>query len=129
MTTLTLSGNGFRFVRNQRASSPTFQANTYYIKQTYASAIGFGDPVITLTGGNVGYVGAYAAGGTAILGVFVGLAGPYFDTVLNGPVNKNVNLNLNSGMAERLNKARARVAALSAPSGSPPIDAEFSDVQ
>ena len=47
----------------------------------------------------------------------------------NGPVNKNVNLNLNSGMAERLNKARARVAALSAPSGSPPIDAEFSDVQ
>jgi hypothetical protein len=88
MTTLTLGPTGLSYIRNRRSLSPNYQANTYYIKQGYASAIGFGDAVSTLTGGNVGYIGPYLSGlGNPVLGVFVGVQ-PYYDTVLQQTVNK-----------------------------------------
>ena len=47
----------------------------------------------------------------------------------NGPVNKNVNLNLNAGVAERLRRARGRRLAVAGPTpgGIPSIDADFTD--
>lgn len=80
MATLTLAPFGLRPVRRLDGSAPNYQQNVYYVKNAYATSLGFGDPVLTLTGGsNTGYVGAYTAGSTHILGVFAGLCG-YFDT-------------------------------------------------
>lgn len=79
---------GLRQNRNLIGSAGNFQGNIYSIKKGYATAIGFGDPVITLTGGNQGYIGPYANAGSHILGVLVGLL-PYFDTTLQQTVNKN----------------------------------------
>jgi hypothetical protein len=83
MTTLTLAPFGLRWSRQRRASAGNFQANVFYIKKGYASAIGFGDLVCTGTSGNQGYVVPYVEGGSAVLGVFAGFPYPYFDTVLN----------------------------------------------
>lgn len=74
--------------RNLIGSAGNFQANIYTIKKGYASAIGFGDPVITLAGGNQGYIGPYANGGTHVLGVLIGVL-PYYDLTLQQLVNKN----------------------------------------
>lgn len=79
MATLTYSPQGFSYAYNRKSLSPNYQPNKYLIKKGYGSSIGFGDPVVTLTGGNQGYIGPYAEAGTAILGVLVGL-GPYYDT-------------------------------------------------
>lgn len=79
---------GLRQNRNLIGSAENFQGNYYRIKKGYASAIGFGDAVITLTSTNQGYIGPYANGGSHILGVLVGLL-PYYDTVLQQVVNKN----------------------------------------
>jgi hypothetical protein len=79
---------GLRQNRQLFAAAGNFQANIRTIKKGYASAIGFGDPVITLTGANAGYIGPYAEGGTRVLGVLIGLL-PYFDTTLQALVNKN----------------------------------------
>lgn len=89
MATLTLSPFGLRPTRlGPSAASPTYQANLYYIKKGYTSAIGFGDLVETRSGSTVyGYVGIYTAGDTHSLGVFGGCL-PYFDTVLQQVINK-----------------------------------------
>ena len=88
MTTLTLAPFGLRPVRALRPAANNYSANLYYIKKSYASAIGFGDLVETRTGsGNYGYVGIYTAGDSHSLGVFIGCE-PYFDTVLQQYVNK-----------------------------------------
>jgi hypothetical protein len=79
VATLALQPFGLRPVRRLDGAAPNYQQNIYYIKNGYATSIGFGDPVITLTGGNIGYIGIYPAGHTGILGVFAGLAG-YFDS-------------------------------------------------
>jgi hypothetical protein len=79
---------GLRQNRNLIGAAGNFQANIYSIKKGYASAIGFGDPVITLGGGNQGYIGPYAETGTHILGVLVGIL-PYYDLTLQQLVNKN----------------------------------------
>ena len=79
---------GLRQNRNIIGAAGNFQTNIYTIKKGYASAIGFGDPVITGVGANQGYVVPYAEGGTRILGVLIGLL-PYFDTTLQQTVNKN----------------------------------------
>jgi len=60
--------------------APTQQANLYWIKSGYATAIGFGDPVITQSGGSAGYIGLYANGGTHILGFFGGIALPFYNS-------------------------------------------------
>jgi hypothetical protein len=57
----------------------------YYIASGYGSKIGFGDLVITASGG--GPIQIYAASGTHSLGVFAGCL-PYFDTTLQQVVNK-----------------------------------------
>lgn len=85
---ITYAPFGLRQNRPATGSAPNFMANIKTIKKSYASAIGFGDPVISLTGGNAGYIGPYAEAGTHILGVFIGLL-PYFDTGLQQYVNKN----------------------------------------
>lgn len=88
MATLTLAPFGLKASRNLGAQAPTYQANLYYIKKGYTTAIGFGDLVETRTGsGNFGYVGIYTAGDTHSLGVFAGCL-PYFDTVLQQTINK-----------------------------------------
>ena len=88
MATLTLAPFGLRPTRLQYGAAPTYQANLYYIKKGYASAIGFGDLVLTQgSSTNYGYIGIYAAAGSHTLGVFAGCM-PYFDTVLQQVVNK-----------------------------------------
>lgn len=88
MTTLTLAPFGLRPIRALRPAAGNFSANLYYIKKSYASAIGFGDLVETRTGAGVyGYIGIYTAADTHSLGVFGGCL-PYFDTVLQQVVNK-----------------------------------------
>ena len=79
---------GLRQNRQLFGAAGNFQANIRTIKKGYATAIGFGDPVITLQGANAGYIGPYTEGGTRILGVLIGIL-PYFDTVLQTYVNKN----------------------------------------
>lgn len=54
-------------------ASPTYQPSIYKIKKGYASNIGIGDLVKTLTGGNQGYVGIATLNESAILGVFTGI--------------------------------------------------------
>ncbi len=88
MATLTLAGFGLRPAQNFLGAAPTYQANVYYIKKGYATAIGFGDLVETRTGSTAyGYVGIYTAGDSHSLGVFAGVM-PYYDTVLQQYVNK-----------------------------------------
>jgi hypothetical protein len=88
VTTLTLAPFGLRAVRQLRPTSANYSANVYYIKKSYASAIGFGDLIETRTGSGVyGYVGIYTAGDSHSLGVFAGCM-PYYDTVLQQYVNK-----------------------------------------
>lgn len=88
MAVLTLSPFGLRPLRNLGAQAPTYQANIYYIKKGYGSAIGFGDLVETRSGSSVyGYVGIYTEGDTHSLGVFGGCL-PYFDTTLQQTINK-----------------------------------------
>lgn len=84
MATLTLAPFGFRPVRLLTGAAPTFQANVYNIPKTYATAIGFGDPVIRATGG---FITAYTAGTSHILGIFAGVL-PYFDATLQQVVNR-----------------------------------------
>jgi len=79
---------GLTPVRSQQQNGPNFGANLYYIKQGYATAIGLGDLVITGASSQQGYVNIYTAGTAHVLGVFAGLAGPYYDTVLQQSVNK-----------------------------------------
>lgn len=71
---------GFRFSRNWRASSPTYQTGLYKIQNGYSTAIGYGDPVMTLSGGSAGYIGIYVNGTNHILGFFAGIALPFFDS-------------------------------------------------
>jgi len=78
VATLTLSAFGLRPTRLLTGAAPTFQMNVYWISQTYATAIGFGDPVIRQS---TGYIAPYTAGTSHVLGVFAGLQ-PYFDTTL-----------------------------------------------
>lgn len=88
MATLNLVPFGLRPSRQLQGAAPTYQANLYYIKKSYASALGFGDLVETRSGSGVyGYVGIYTAGDSHSLGVFAGCL-PYFDTVLQQVVNK-----------------------------------------
>lgn len=88
MATLTLAPFGLRPSRLLQGAAPTYQANLYYIKKGYGSAIGFGDLVETRSGAGVyGYVGIYTEGDTHVLGVFAGCM-PYYDTVLQQYVNK-----------------------------------------
>lgn len=87
MATLTLAPFGLRPTRLTGGQAPNYQANVYYIKNGYATAIGFGDPVITDPSTQQGYITPMAAGGTHILGVFAGLL-PYFDTTFQQVVNK-----------------------------------------
>lgn len=88
MATLTLSPFGLKWTRQLRPAAINYSANVYYIKKSYASAIGLGDLVETRTGsGNYGYVGIYTAGDSHSLGVFAGCL-PYYDTVLQQYVNK-----------------------------------------
>ncbi len=86
MATLTLSPFGLRPARLLGGQAPNYQANVYYIQNGYATAIGFGDPVITSSSPQ-GYVTPYTAGTSHILGVFAGLL-PYFDTTFQQVVNK-----------------------------------------
>lgn len=88
MATLTLAPFGLRPTRLLQGAAPTYQANLYYIKKGYGSAIGFGDLVLTQgSSTNYGYIGIYTETGTHTLGVFGGCL-PYFDTVLQQVVNK-----------------------------------------
>ena len=81
MATNTLAPWGLQFTRNRRASSPTYQANQYTIKKTYATKIGLGDVVGIGSGSNQGYIVLAADGASSILGVFAGGLS-YFDTNL-----------------------------------------------
>lgn len=83
----TLAPFGLRAIGSLNSTTPNFQTGRYFIKKSYATAIGFGDLVVTLTGGNIGYVGAYTAGTSHVLGVFAGCE-PYFDTTLQQVVFK-----------------------------------------
>ena len=78
MATNVLAPNGLLWSRNIYGA-PTAQANAYKIKKGYATAIGLGDLVKTLTGGNQGYVGPSVLNDTSGLGVFGGVLA-YFDT-------------------------------------------------
>ncbi len=84
---------GARPIRNLSPGAPTQQANLYWIKSGYATAIGFGDPVITLASSSAGYVGIYANGTSHILGFFGGIALPFqntnnaFNPVIPGQMN------------------------------------------
>ena len=90
MSSLTYAPNGLTWVRNKFASAPNFATtNRYLIKQGYATPIAYGDLVTTGTSGNQGYITKYAEAGTAVLGVFMGLDGGYFDTGLNQWIYKN----------------------------------------
>lgn len=73
MATNTAAPSGLIFSRNIISNSPTFQASIYAIKKGYASAIGIGDLVITLTGASQGYVGISTGVEIAQLGVFAGI--------------------------------------------------------
>lgn len=79
---------GLMPVRSQQQNGPNFGPNLYYIKQGYATAIGLGDLVYTGASASQGYVVKYTAATAHTLGVFAGLAGPYYDTVLQQSVNK-----------------------------------------
>ncbi len=87
MTTV-YAPTGLMPVRSQQQNGPNFSPNLYYIKQGYATAIGLGDLVYTGASSSQGYVVKYTAAVAHTLGVFAGLAGPYFDTVLQQSVNK-----------------------------------------
>lgn len=73
MPTNTLAPTGLVFARNVLTNSPTFQSNIYAIKRSYASNIGLGDVVKTLTGASQGFIGLATTAETAILGVFAGI--------------------------------------------------------
>lgn len=77
MASNTLAPTGLVWSRNL-FGAPTVQANAFKIKAAYASAIGLGDVVATLTNPNQGYVGILGANPTAGLGVFAGVL-PYYD--------------------------------------------------
>ena len=83
MATNLLAPNGLSFSRNTLSGANTFQANQFYIKQTYATAIGIGDQVKTGTSALQGYVVLGATGDSTTLGVFAGVL-PYYDTNLQG---------------------------------------------
>lgn len=80
---------GLKPIRSLQANSATQGGNVYFIKKGYASAIAFGDPVITLGSGNIGYVGQYVETGTHVLGVFGGIVTPYYDLTLQQPITKS----------------------------------------
>lgn len=97
MATNLLAPNGLVFSRNFISGANTFQANVFKIKSNYTTALGIGDLVKTLTGGNQGYVGLATTAETQVLGVFAGVL-PYYDNTaqqtmhgLNGawPTNAN----------------------------------------
>lgn len=79
---------GLRQNRELIGAGGNFQISYRAIKKGYSSPIGWGDPVITLTSPNAGYIGPYVETGTRILGVLVGLL-PYYDVTLQQIVNKN----------------------------------------
>lgn len=79
---------GLRQNRELFGAAGNFQVSYRTIKKGYATAIGFGDPVISLTGANSGYIGPYVEGGTRILGVLVGVY-QFFDTGQQTLINKN----------------------------------------
>lgn len=76
MATNTAAPNGLSFVRNRITASPTFQPSIKLIKNGYASNIGIGDLVITLTGASKGFVGISTGVESAQLGVFAGITSP-----------------------------------------------------
>jgi hypothetical protein len=78
MATNLLAPIGLSFSRSFISGANTFQANPFLIKSGYASSIGKGDLVKTLTGGSQGYIGLATTSETAILGVFIGVL-PYYD--------------------------------------------------
>ena len=61
--------NGFQYRGRLDGGSPTMGNTVRKIKSDYSTAIGFGDPVVSLT---TGYIGQAAAGTTQIAGVFYG---------------------------------------------------------
>lgn len=61
--------NGFQVFRRFDGGSPTEGYETRKIISTYGTAIGFGDPVVSVAGG---YVERAAAGSTQIAGIFFG---------------------------------------------------------
>lgn len=76
-----LTPQGLIWSRQKIGAAPTSQAQVFYIKKGFASTIGVGDLVKTLTSGNQGYIGPSAFNDSTGLGVFVGVL-PYFDLTL-----------------------------------------------
>lgn len=83
MATNLLAPNGLSFAQNSLSGANTYQANLFYIKSGYATAIGKGDLVKTGTGGSQGYVIPSLLADTAALGVFVSTL-PYYDATAQG---------------------------------------------
>lgn len=81
MATNLLAPNGLSAARNVIGAAPTYQANAFFIKSGYASAIGMGDLVKTGTIANQGYVTISALADTGTLGVFAGVL-PFYDQTL-----------------------------------------------
>lgn len=61
--------NGFQVFRRFDGGSPTEGYETRKILSTYSTAIGFGDPVVSV---GTGYINRAAAGTTQIAGIFFG---------------------------------------------------------
>lgn len=78
MATNLLAPNGLSFNRNSISGANTYMANVFKIKAGYATAIGRGDLVKTLTGASQGYVGLSLLGDSGSLGVFQAVL-PYYD--------------------------------------------------
>lgn len=89
MGTNVLAPFGFRPVRNLYAAAPTYQANRYRIEDGYATAIGFGDVVMTgnAGSGNQGYVTLATTSAGRILGIFAGCL-PFYDQTFTQVVNQ-----------------------------------------
>lgn len=75
MPSNTLAPNGLVYSRQRAGGSATMQPSIRQIKNGYASAIGLGDLVKTLTGANQGYMGLATNVDTSILGIFAGIVG------------------------------------------------------
>lgn len=79
MTVNTNSPNGFQFFGKMEGASPT--VGYTYRKVTSSSAIGYGDPVVSL---GTGYIDIAAAGTTQIAGIFYGCE--YFNSAIGHKV-------------------------------------------
>lgn len=75
MPSNTLAPNGLVYSRQRAGGSATMQANVYKVKRLYASNIGIGDIVKTLTGASQGYIGLGTNVDTSLLGIFQTIVG------------------------------------------------------